>query len=68
VFFPVRDCRAEQKRIKTSELRVVDDASWATWGSRRGLDLHAQIDRHLGSSSPPGLTILGDATGSNRGL
>jgi homoserine O-acetyltransferase len=48
MFFPVRDCQAEQKLIKGSELRVIDDIC-----GHLGLfgvmpTFMQQIDRHLG--------------------
>ncbi|MFC5994999.1 hypothetical protein ACFQE5_12335, partial [Pseudonocardia hispaniensis] len=48
MFFPVRDCRAEQELIKGSELRIIDDI-----GGHLGLfgiapSYMPQIDRHLG--------------------
>jgi homoserine O-acetyltransferase len=48
MFFPVRDCRAEQERIKGSELRVVQDVlgHLALFGVAP--TYMPQIDQHLG--------------------
>lgn len=48
MFFPVRDCRAEQERVKGSELRVVQDVlgHLALFGVAP--TYMPQIDRHLG--------------------
>jgi homoserine O-acetyltransferase len=48
MFFPVRDCRAEQEKIKSAELRVIDDI-----GGHLGLFAASptympQVDAHLG--------------------
>jgi homoserine O-acetyltransferase/O-succinyltransferase len=48
MFFPIRDCEAEQRLIPGSELRVIN----SIWGhfALLGLDLSIleQVDRHLG--------------------
>ena len=48
MFFPVRDCRAEQEHIKGSELRVVNDVlgHLALFGVAP--TYMPQIDQHLG--------------------
>jgi homoserine O-acetyltransferase len=48
MFFPIRDCRAEQEHIKDSELRVVNDVlgHLALFGVAP--TYMPQIDQHLG--------------------
>ena len=48
MFFPVRDCRAEQERIKTSELRVIDDILGHLGLFAVAPTYMPQIDQHLG--------------------
>ncbi|MCW0212006.1 MAG: alpha/beta fold hydrolase [Pseudonocardia sp.] len=48
MFFPVRDCRAEQARIKTSELRVVEDVLGHLGLFAVSPTYMPQIDQHLG--------------------
>jgi len=47
MFFPVRDCAAEQSMVKNSELRVVNDVlgHLGLFGVNPGF--MPQIDRHL---------------------
>jgi len=48
MFFPPRDCAAEQKLVKNSELRVIEDISghWGLFGFEP--TFMEQVDRHLG--------------------
>jgi homoserine O-acetyltransferase/O-succinyltransferase len=48
MFFPVRDCRAEQEQIKGSELRVVDDILGHLSVFGVAPTYMPQIDQHLG--------------------
>ena len=48
MFFPVRDCRAEQEQIKGSELRVVDDLLGHLSVFGVAPTYMPQIDQHLG--------------------
>ena len=48
MFFPVRDCRAEQEHIKGSELRVVDDVLGHLGLFGVAPSYLPQIDQHLG--------------------
>ncbi|MCE3554116.1 alpha/beta fold hydrolase [Pseudonocardia sp. RS11V-5] len=48
MFFPVRDCRAEQEKIKSSELRVVDDILGHLGLFGVAPTYMPQIDQHLG--------------------
>ncbi|SDF96485.1 alpha/beta fold hydrolase [Pseudonocardia oroxyli] len=47
MFFPVRDCRAEQEKIKTSELRVVEDVLGHLGLFAVAPTYMPQIDAHL---------------------
>ncbi|MBB3665284.1 homoserine O-acetyltransferase [Prauserella sediminis] len=49
MFFPVRDCRAEQQRIKGSELRVIDDVLGHLGLFGVAPTYMPQIDEHLGA-------------------
>jgi len=48
MFFPPRDCAAEQKSISNGALRVIEDISghWALFGFEP--TFVEQVDRHLG--------------------
>ena len=48
MFFPPRDCAAEQELIPNSELRVIEDVSghWGLFGFEA--TFMEQVDRHLG--------------------
>ncbi|MCF7547935.1 alpha/beta fold hydrolase [Pseudonocardia sp. WMMC193] len=48
MFFPVRDCRAEQEKIKNSELRVIDDVLGHLGLFAVAPTYMPQIDQHLG--------------------
>jgi homoserine O-acetyltransferase len=48
MFFPVRDCRSEQERIKGAELRVVEDVLGHLGLFAVAPTYLPQIDRHLG--------------------
>jgi homoserine O-acetyltransferase len=48
MFFPVRDCRAEQQRIKGSELRVINDVLGHLGLFGVAPTYMPQIDKHLG--------------------
>ena len=47
MFFPVRDCSAEQKMIPNSELRVIDDVAGHLGLFNVSEDYIPQIDKHL---------------------
>lgn len=48
IFFPVRDCEAEQKLIPNSELKVINSicGHFGLFGGE-GADYHNQIDNYL---------------------
>ncbi|EHR53523.1 homoserine O-acetyltransferase [Saccharomonospora amisosensis] len=48
MFFPVRDCRAEQEMVKGSELRVIDDVLGHLALFAVAPTYMPQVDRHLG--------------------
>jgi homoserine O-acetyltransferase/O-succinyltransferase len=48
MFFPIRDCRPEQERIKNSELRVIDDVLGHLGLFAVAPTYMPQIDAHLG--------------------
>jgi homoserine O-acetyltransferase len=48
MFFPVRDCRAEQEMVKSSELRVIDEVLGHLGVFGITPTYMPQIDRHLG--------------------
>ena len=48
MFFPVRDCEAEQKLVPDSELRVIDSVAGHLGLFGFEEDYMPQIDRHLG--------------------
>lgn len=48
MFFPVRDCRAEQEKVKNSELRVIDDILGHLALFAVAPTYMPQIDQHLG--------------------
>jgi len=48
MFFPVRDCKAEQELVSRSELRVVDDVLGHLGLFAVAPTYLPQIDQHLG--------------------